>query len=515
MPYKRLEISRPKGINVDLSPYELPNEIWSEGKNINFRNFRTNREVGYSQVFPDLNIQPLFAIPWTDFNLPYWFYASETAIYRTEGTSQVDVTRTVGGAYTGNFNNGWTGSVFNGALVMNNSTDAPQFFDTTSSVMANLTNWPTDYKCGVMRPYKNYLIALDITDNVGARFPTMVKWSDIAAPGSIPGSWDATNPAVQAGENVLPDTEGRCIEGKALNDTFYIYKGDSVWAMQFIGGNFVFSFRKVFNDRGILARDCVAEFEGKHFVISASDVYIHDGTTKQSVISNKFKKKLFTQINQAYVDRVRCVADTPNKEVWIYFPSTDSTTGVCDRAIVWNWENQEWSEKEISDITFIAEGNIDPKESDAWDDDTTSWDSDTTAWGEESFNPSETELLMCDYTNSKFYQANLTTTLDGASYQSKVERIGLDFGDDFNYKYINSITPHMSGEGEVNIYVGWEDHQGEGIKWSAPTMFRIGQDYKADFRVSGRYIAIRFESTTTSEWSLTGYTIEFEEVGER
>lgn len=514
MPRQRLEITRPKGINVDLSPYELPNEVWSEGKNINFRNFRTNRELGYSQVFPTLSITPLFAHPWTDFNLPYWFYASETAIYRTEGTSQLDVTR-LSGAYTGNFNEGWTGSNFNGAMIMNNSQDAPQFFDTTSSKMADLTNWPTDYKCAVIRPFKNYLVALDITNNVGERFPTMVKWSDIAAPAQVPASWNAVDPAVQAGENVLPDSEGRCIDGRALFDNFFIYKGDSVWAMQLIGGNFVFSFRKVFSDRGILAKDCVTEFEGKHFVVGASDVYIHDGTTKESVISNKFKTKLYTQINKDYVDRVKCVADTPNKEVWIYFPSVDSTDGTCDKALVWNWEVNEWSEKDIENISFIIEGNINPVESDAWDDDTGVWDSDTTAWGEEAFNPSETELLMCDYNNSKFYQANLSTTLDGAAYQSEIERIGLDFGDDFNYKYINSITPHMSGEGSVNISVGWEDHQGQGVIWSSPVEFAIGVDYKADFRVSGRYIAVKFESTASNIWNLTGYTIEFEEVGER
>ena len=383
MPYKRLEITRPKGINIDLSPYELPNDVWSEGMNINFRNFRTNRDEGYKQVFPNLTIQPLFAIPWTDFNLPYWFYANETAIYRTEGTSQVDVTR-LSGAYTGSFDDGWTGSVFNGALVMHNNEDAPQFFDVTSSQMVDLTAWPTDYQAAVVRPFKNYLIALDIVKQTGERFPTMVKWSDAADAGAVPQSWDETDPTTQAGENVLPDTEGRAIEGMALNDSFFIYKGDSVWAMQFIGGNFVFSFRKVFNDKGILARDCVAEFEGKHFVVGVSDVWVHDGTTQRSIISNKVKDKLYTQINPAYVDKVKCVSDVPHKEIWVYYPSIDSETGLADRALVWNWEVDEWSEREVSDISYIAVGNIDPQESDAWDDDTDSWDSDVTAWGEEA-----------------------------------------------------------------------------------------------------------------------------------
>lgn len=514
MAYQRLEITRPKGINVDLSPYELPNDVWSSGININFRNFRTNRELGYSQVFPDLDIQPLFAHTWTDFNTVFWFYSDLVSIFRTEGTSQVDVTR-LSGAYTGTFTDGWTGSVFNGAMVMTNGVDAPQFYDVASSEFADLTAWPTDFTASVVRPFKNYLVALDITDNVGERFPTLVKWSDSADAGEVPQSWDETDPATQAGENALPDSEGRCLEGLALNDSFFIYKSDSVWAMQFIGGNFIFSFRKIFNDRGILGQDCVVEFEGKHFVVGVSDVYIHDGSTKTSVINNKFKKKLFSQINPLFFNRVKCVADVPNNEIWVYFPSTDSIDGTADRVLVWNWEVQEWSERQISGVSFIIEGNIEPVESDSWDDDTGTWDDDTTAWGEDAFNPSATELMICGYNDSKFFQANLSTTLNGTPYSSEVSRKGLDFGDDKGYKFVNGITPHFSGEGTADIYVGVEDHQGQGVAWSAPFTFTIGEDYKADFRESGRYIAVRFESSTDDLWALTGYTIEYTMAGIR
>tara|TARA_R110000851_G_scaffold12690_1_gene43980 strand:+ start:1793 stop:3337 length:1545 start_codon:yes stop_codon:yes gene_type:complete len=514
MPYKRLEITRPKGINIDLSPYELPNELWSEGINVDFRNFRTNRSLGYRQVFSNTTVSPLFTVAWTDFNLPYWFYANETAIYRTEGTTNSDVTRT-SGAYTGTYASGWTGNVFNGALIMNNATDSPQFFDVSSSLMADLTAWPTSYVCGVVRPYKNYLISMDITKGNGERFPTMVKWSDSADAGDVPQSWDETNPTTQAGENVLPDTEGRCIDGLALNDSFFIYKGDSVWAMQFIGGNFIFSFRKVFNDAGVLGKDCVVEFEGKHFVVGVNDVYVHDGTSKQSVISNQIKKKLYSQIDNNYIDKVKCQINDATKEIWIYFPSLDSTNGLCDRALVWDWEVKVWSQREISNISYIARGNIDPQESDAWDDEVLGWDTDSSVWGEESFNPSQTELVLCDYTNNKFYQGNRSTTLNGVLAPSSVERVGLDFGDDLNYKYVNTITPHFSGEGTVNIYIGTENHQGQGIAWSVPFLFNIGVDYKADFRESGRYIAIKFESPTDNLWTLTGYTIEYEETGIR
>ena len=519
MPYKRVEVSRPRGINIDLSPYELPNEIWSQGNNIDFSNHRTNKALGYSQVFTAPAVQPIIAMPWTDYNLPYWFYASETKVYRTNGSINVNVTRQTAGAdvnYTGDYDDGWTGTTFNGVLILNNRQDAPQFYDTATSKMKDLTAWPTGWTTGVVRPFKNYLIALDVKDDTGTAFPSMVKWSDAAPLGGIPASWDPVNPAVQAGYNILPDTAGRCIEGKALNDTFFIYKSDAVWAMQFIGGNFIFSFRKVFSDdTGILSRDCVTEFNGKHFVVGVSDIYVHDGTSKKSVIANKMARSFYTQINSEHVDKVKCVSDVPNKEIWVYFPTVDSADGRANKALVWNWEVDDWSQRDLVNISYISTGVIadSPDDNYTWEYDNDGWNTDTTNWGENRFNPSRKSLFIVNYDDSLFYKGNTGLTINGNDYYSYAERIGIDFGDDQGYKYINSITPHIVGEGKVNVYVGTEHQQGSGIAWSQPQPFVVDQDYKVNFRESGRYIGVRFESASVNQWSLTGYTIEYSYEG--
>ena len=520
MPYKKVEVSRPRGVNIDLSPYELPNEIWSSVSNIDFDNHRTNRALGYEAVFVTPAVTPIIAVPWTDYTAPYWFYASEDKIYRTDGNTNTNVTRQTAGSdvdYTGDYEDGWTSSIFNGALIMNNRQDAPQFYSPASSKMADLTAWPTNWTTGVVRPFKNYLVALDVVNNNGEAFPSMVKWSDTAPLGGIPASWDPVDPAVQAGYNILPDTAGRCIDGLALNDTFFIYKSDAVWAMQFIGGNFIFSFRKVFSDdTGILSRDCVTEFDGKHFVVGVSDVYVHDGTSKKSVITSKMSKALYTQINPDHVDKVKCVADVPRKEIWVYFPTQDSANGAANKALVWNWEVDAWSERDIVGVSYITTGVIADETTDpsTWDNDSGYWDTDSTPWGEERFNPSNKSLFIVGYDTPKFYKGNTGLTVNSSvTYISKAEREGIDFGDDKGVKYVNAIYPHFTGEGDVNIYVGSENRQGEGVSWSDPHPFVIGQDYKANFRKSGRYIGVRFESASDDVWALTGYSIEYSHEG--
>ena len=543
MPFKKIEVTRPRGINSDLSPYEMPNELWSNGNNIDFKGARVNVALGYKRVLSssELSIIPKHAVAFRDGSTDYWYYAGDTKIYKTDGTNHNNVTRqpnSVDVDYAPEFNitydsdgttvlskarqhNGWTSDVFNGALLLNNGYDLPQVYDDVAGKMIDLTAWPSTDKCGVLRPFKNYLVALDITESSNRR-PTMVRWSDTAPLGDVPQSWSAVDASSQAGYNILPDTQGQVVDGKALGDTFFIYKNDAVWAMQFIGGNFVFSFRKVFNDAGILAKDCVAEYDNKHFVVGVDDVYVHDGTTKKSVISNKMHDFFYNDIDTEHVSKVRCVANNSRKEMIIYYPNSSSEDGVANTAITWNWESDSWSKRDIGNVSHITTGIValDGTDTRQWgaDTDTTTWEGSTGVWDSQTYNPAVESLVYITQgglaSSSNFNLGNtgvniVTTGASPVSYESFVEREGIDFGDDKGYKYVHAIYPHMVGEGTIKIYVGTEEFQGGGISWSEPQEFVVGQDYKVNFRKSGRYIAVRFESEGGTLWGLTGYSMEY------
>ena len=67
--------------------------------------------------------------------------------------------------------------------------------------------------------------------------------------------------------------------------------------MNYIGGNLVFSFQKLFNDTGILSRNCAVEFDGKHFVVVEGDLIVHNGVSKQSVATDIVKRTLFDDLD--------------------------------------------------------------------------------------------------------------------------------------------------------------------------------------------------------------------------
>ena len=81
-----------------------------------------------------------------------------------------------------------------------------------------------------------------------------------------------------AGFNDLVQMETPIVDGATLGSNFLIYSSDQVWQMEFVGGSFIFNFRKLFDDAGVMGQNCIVEVEGKHYVFDFDDIYITDGT---------------------------------------------------------------------------------------------------------------------------------------------------------------------------------------------------------------------------------------------
>lgn len=520
--YEKSEISRPSGINKDLNPYELPPDIWSDGANVFFRRDRTEAGVGYENPFTltDTIGSPLAMAYFINNSGVFWYYGSESDIYRTDGTS----TASIGSGYSATREDNWSTTNFNGVLIFNNVNDVPQQSDPALShnSMKDLDNWdaPSPWglasRCEVMRGYKNYLFALNCYDESGTEYPQMVRWSSPAVAGDVPPSWDPVDVAEQAGLYNLSDTPGPIVDAQVLGDYLVVYKTDAVWLIQFIGGDGVFSFRKLFNEAGgCLAKDCVAEFDGKHFVLSDSGAYVHNGSTKSEVMEPWVKDEFFKFVAKDRKREARVVADHKNQEMWIYFTTTDSPTGWCDKALIWNWETNKWTIKRLDGISYVAQGVIpvDTPGVETWDSDPNSWDSDTTIWNSDpEIDPTEIGLLLGDPINDLLYKSEFQRNGVGIAGTSFVKRIGLDMGDDMAFKYVTRIIPHVIGANEITIRLFAEDFQSGNPTLIETLTFDPTQDQYVDCHVVGRYVGIEFSGDGL--WTLTGYSAVWEKAGE-
>lgn len=507
------------GIINDSPAHELPPNAFTDGQNVRFLDGKIQKFQGHQQVFGTNPITPYYALPFANTTAYYWIVCGSAKVYITDGTTWTNITRQNGGVdedYTAGLDINWNGGILGGSIpILNNGIDYPQQWSPAQSSqrLANLkyssgTTWADKlYTAKVMRTFKNYIIAMDVTKS-GTRYSNLVKWSSAADPGSLPDTWDESDTTADAGENVVTESGGDLIDGLALRDNFIIYAEDATHVMSYIGGNYVFRFSRLFED-GIISRRCVKPTKGFHVVLSANDLIVHDGNSPRSIVDKKMRSWLFSNIDPDNYQRCYIVPNYRKNEMWICFPQIGST--LPDMALVWNYQDDNFGVRDLPDSPHIAYGVIDPGTSTIIDDDTGIIDSDTSLIDERTYNPTIYYPLIL---GTNVYQGDSTEQFAGTSFTSFIERTSLDFGEPDKIKHVSRLIPKMTGSGSVTFGIGKQRYPGDSVTWKYYT-FTPGTDWKIDVRVSGKLISWRIESTTNITWTISSIDFEVEIDGQR
>lgn len=515
------------GIVKDIADHELPPLAWSDGENVIFRDGKITRCSGNEPVLGTPTVVPywlMFAFTPTD---AFWLYTSLTKAYATDGASHADVTRAVGGDYGTLPGPLWNGGILSGIPVITNGVDVPQSWSPVSlgQKLVNLPNWPATVRCKVLKPYKNFLVALGVSKS-STFYPHLVKWSHPADPGAVPSSWDETNPALLAGEVEIGDEQpGQIEEALQLRDMLVIYKTNTVHGMQFIGGNSVFRFFPILNYSGILSTHCVALVrEGRaHIVATADDLVVFDGQNTESVLDERWKKFIEDNLEAANADRSFVVSVPRFKEAWFCFPTTSNTWP--NMALIWNWQENTITARELpANLTFMTIGAL-TGSGDTWDMDPLLWDSDAEFWDVTKFRANFFELTGSQISPSTLLGFNRTQQSNGVDYTAFVERRGLavtgrdrvsgQFKSDIGVrKIVNRMRIKAKGS-PFQVKIGGQEYVDGPVVYLPAQTFTPGVDRYLDFVVNTPLIAIRFESSVAGEWTIDGYDLEFELAGDQ
>ena len=510
----------PFSLNRDLSPYEMPPQFFSDGNNIRFNNRKAGGILGHIQVLGTPSAAPYWAISWRRVNTDLWIYGGLTQLYQIDGTTHSTVTRSVGGSYTtlsGTTNN-WNGGILGGCLVVTNGLDVPQSYTQSGTRFTNLPQWPSTLRCKAIVPFKNHLVALNLTDS-GTAYPFSLRWSDAIPEGAVDNgtdTWDTASTSSEAGQVSIGATPGHILTAIPLGNELIVYKEDSIHALTYTGGSFTFDVIEKFKSTGLFSQQAVVDLgDGRHVLMSTNDVLIHNGNTIKSVIDDTMKLFLFGDIDSTYYEKTFLAHNKIRSEVWICYPRTNAPSGFPNRAVIWNYSENTWTIRDLPSVNFIAKGVVNPALTNTWAASSSTWAGSTAVWATQPYNPAVDSLLMCGTSDTKFYEADKSLTFDGTAFTAYLERFGLRSQDTSNVIKVNRIFPRCEGSGVVYISVGAELEPYQGVTFSTPVAFTIGTDYKVDCRVRGRYLAVRFETSTATNFNLTGYSIEAEEVSER
>lgn len=520
------------GVIRDTPAYMLPPEAWTAVLNMRMVDDGVNSMLGWESTFGTPGVAPHFLMPIRTASTTFWLYTSLTKAYGYDGTTHTDITRAAGGNYTASNSREWNGCILGGIPVVNNGVDVPQQWATVAlaTPLTALTNWPAALRAKVVRNFGPFLVALNLTDT-GVAKPHRVRWSHPADPGSVPSSWDVTDPTKDAGENDLSDSKaGVIVDGLPLGGTFYIYKEASTWKMRFVGGRRIMDLGDAawLPDTGILAPRCVtvAKKGTMHVVATQDDIIWHNGNTVQSILSKRYRRALFNEIDTTNYQNCFMFENPDYNEVWFCYPSSGMTNP--NKALVLNYTNEGWAITEADGITFrnAVVGPVEAPGTSLWSDRSDAWDDASDTWS--SIERRRAVAAATD--DTKFWKLDSTNTRNGSTFTRRLQREGLallgrkrsgDWIVDFEVmKFFSRMWPKIQG-GPVDFRVGTQMLVNGAITWGDyysfdPTTGEVTAPLgvTADpLPVSARALAIEWRTTGSVSWRLDGYKIDVQASG--
>lgn len=528
------------GIVTDMNPADIEDPaVFTAGVNVRFRNGRVSRGP-LPRTVSVLDFEPghALAIPPSSggYDEVVMVSADFGAVKRLNGEELEDLTP-AGQAPAGE---GYpiTSCFLGGVSYINRESHDPICKSPGDSTYLTLPNWPSGYRCKVLRSFKDQLVALGVT-KAGAYYPTMVKWSDLVSFGGPPGDWDPTSTTNSAGENIVNEMQHAIVDGLAMRNSFVLYCTNSVWQMDFVGGDLIYQFTKLFDERGVISPNCVVQVAGQHFVFDRNDIYVHDGIAPRSIADEKTRKFIFDALDTARSYLCFVSHDARLSEIRFCYPSSDrlvgwhNPTNGCNRAAVFNYANGTWTFYDLPNVTGACRSSLISGKS--WDDDAlVTWDGAEglflTSEGDESqhvlfVGRSDSSMGL---TAPRLYGFDLLTggTMPQAIEPEAVkpafvERTGLDLdalGKNLTqYTHLQAIWPQVAVDRPEDSYwqFGANDLVNQEPTWSDEEGFDPRSEAKIDINEAGKYLAYRFGVRGYGDFSLSGFDVQLVIRGRR
>lgn len=525
------------GFNSDVAPDFLPVNGMTTIENGHFLANRLYAIGGYAAVDPDdgSDVPVLFDPGHLRFvNASagiYWIIAGcgvenggspdDKAIYTYDGTTFRD--KSVAAAIYDNLiePNKWTSCFFNNLPVLTHPQSYPQYQATASATTAftelywdGTTKWSTaGMKCSAIASHKNFLFAMDMTEG-GTELPYVVRWSDAADPGAMPGSWDETVPTNLAGKVALAAEGGRCLNGATLRDSFIVYRENAIHTFDFVGGQYVFNVRTMSPNIGLAGKHAFVEYRGMHYFISKGDIYRTDGNSLESLLEEKGRISFLGSVAQASIDKSFTFVVPILNEIWFCVPVGSSNINF---AYIYNVENGTFTTCNLTETYHIASGHpaANPP---TWADLGNAWDDMFGTWLVSSAGSVVDSAYFCTIENgptkSKLYALNTMGFATDVDFTSTFRREALRLDEDDVSCTVLEVFPHLYLTDSITFKIGFSETPYGAITWSAPQTVTADQR-KIDVRCTGKYFAYEFSYTGKYPFYLSGLTFKYVVDGQR
>lgn len=521
------------GVVTDVDPYSLPINAYTRAKNVRFDSGKVTRGPVFRGVSPAVSWEPKFSYGITALTGYDTVLVADTSF---------DIHELSNGAFAQRYNGSHSSST--AAVTATNLADvqymnredlAPVHRAPGSQNFTALPNWPSGYTTSSLRSFGDFLLALGTVEGT-VSYPNRVRFSDPVVANAVPTTWDETDLTNSAGFNDLVQMQTPIIDGATLGSNFLVYSQDQVWGMEFVGGTFIFNFRKLFDDAGVINQNCIAEVEGKHYVFDRDDIYVTDGNTRASVCDGRVRDYIFGGMDNSKADVCFVLHNTLLEELYFCYHTGDDmaeyTDGdFCNRAAVYNYKEDVWTFQDLPNVVSGSSANINSTTS--YDDATQSYDNIGGSYHDQESPYTRHPLVVSKsgsgVAHSKVYgidlvnEGSLAQSIDlDVSQGILLERVGIDLDEMgvplSGYKVINRIYPQIStinSSGDFEFTFGAADTPIASPNYSSSSTFDARTGYKLDTRISGRYMSYKMTTAIPKDFAFSAMDIEVVVTGRR
>ena len=387
------------GFIADTPAVNLPPGAWSDVNNVRFNDGAIRKFLGHIGVFDGtgfMNIQHIAY--WENPNRRYYIVVNRdtadsmdrvyTLQLEEDGNPMVHL-RYEFPVPTGNERDFWESIQFNGgfSIVINNGRGTPQHITAQTgdelpddTQFADLPGWasyrvntPTtddpDATTMVNSVTANIIIAegnvllaggLVERDDMGAvvrNLGSVVRVSDVAPPGTIPLNWNPFATTGTADEIVIADT-GVITAMRPLRGAIYVYTTDTITQLRITPQGLRESI--ITSEYGALSQTSTFEFRGQHIVIGSDDIYTFSGNPGdiQSISDGRVRRFFYGNLHASFTQDVQIIRDQAFDELWICYANLDSSDGSYNEALIWNYQDNVWTKRDLPNIQSLTTGPI-------------------------------------------------------------------------------------------------------------------------------------------------------------
>ena len=189
--------------------------------------------------------------------------------------------------------------------------------------------------------------------------PGTIRISSQAAPGGVPSSWTIGPELLTTADEFELSQTSEIRDIVDLRGYSLVFTGNSIHRVQLASIDQPTRVQNLNTGRGVLATNCVIEFDGRVFAVDVNDIYTTNGSGSiNSVADEKVRDYFFSRLNPTHMPNTFVVRNIREDEIWIVYPTTDSTDGRCDEALIWNYHKNTWT---IRDMPGTLDATIGPR----------------------------------------------------------------------------------------------------------------------------------------------------------